>query len=235
MNYIEFLKSLEPFIDRGVDDYFTTILIVILSICILFMLPSVYIGLKEFKNTKKIGGLFASIGYSLMIVIEVYIIYNLINPPLPSALELKEVKIDNKENIEFYKTIIRSPYYQKMDDSDKNAVYAATFNGIICGDDGCLNNAGEPLLMHKNFALEYAIKFTSDYNNTKINKDFGKTISLKDLVYEVNGELAYNGVSYRYQKEFNKFLEKTPKAVEAIENAKRAYKNLEMTYGSDWK
>ena len=122
-----------------------------------------------------------------------------------------------------------------MDDSDKNAVYVATFNGIICSNDGCLNDAGEPLLMHKNFALTYAITNLLSYNNIKINKDFGKKMSLNDFVYEVDGKLAYNGISYRYKEEFDKFLEKTPKAVESIENAKQAYKNLEMTYGLDWK
>lgn len=235
MNYIEFLNSLEPFLYRGLGYYFIIILIVILSLSVLSILLMAYSEFKNFLNDKKIGILFASIAYGLIAALGVSTIYSIESDPARLVLSLKNVKIDNKENIEFYKTIIRSPYYQKMDDSDKNAVYAATFNGIVCGDDGCLNDVGEPLLVHKNFALTYAIQNLLSNQNKKINKDFGKMNTLTDAVYGRYGQLSYNGVPFEYEEEFNNFLEKTPKANEAIENAKQAYKNLEATYGSEWK
>ena len=236
MNYIEFLNSLEPFLYRGLGYYFIIIiLIVILSLSVLSILLMAYSEFKNFLNDKKIGRLFASIAYGLIAALGVSTIYSIESDPARSVLNLKNVKIDNKENIEFYKTIIRSPYYQKMDDSDKNAVYAATFNGIVCGDEGCLNDVGEPLLVHKNFALTYAIQNLLSNQNKKINKDFGKMNTLTDAVYGRYGQLSYNGVPFEYEEEFNNFLEKTPKANEAIENAKQAYKNLEETYGSEWK
>lgn len=234
MNYIELLKSLGPFINKGFDDYFIITLMVIESICLLLILPAIYCGFKEFKETKKVKALFTFIGYTLVAIVCGCTIYGLESTQAQLVPELKEVKIDNKENIEFYKTIIRSPYYQKLDDNDKNAVYAAIFNGIICGDDGCLNNVGEPLLVHKNFALTYAIQKLFSYNNTKINKDFGKTISLNDVVYNDYEKLAYNGVSFEYEEAFNKFLEEHPKADEAIENAKQKYKRLRETYKTEW-
>lgn len=235
MNYIEFLNSLEPFLYRGFEYYFLITLIVILSVSVLSILLLAYSEFKNFLNDKKIGILFASIAYGLIVALGVSAIYSIESDPARLVLNLKNVKIDNKENIEFYKTIIRSPYYQKMDDSDKNAVYAATFNGIICGDEGCLNDVGEPLLVHKNFALTYAIQNLLSNQNKKINKDFGKMNTLTDAVYGRYGQLSYNGVPFEYEEEFNDFLEKTPKAVETIENAKQAYKNLEATYGSEWK
>lgn len=235
MNYIEFLNSLEPFLYRGFEDYFLITLVVILSVSVLSILLLAYSEFKNFLNDKKIGRLFASIVYVLIAALGVGTIYSIGSDPARLVLNLKNVKIDNKENIEFYKTIIRSPYYQKMDDSDKNAVYVATFNGIICGDDGCLNDVGEPLLVHKNFALTYAIQNLLSNQNKKINKDFGRMSTLTDVVYGRYGQLSYNGVPFEYEEEFNYFLEKTPKAVETIENAKQAYKNLEATYGSEWK
>ena len=235
MNYIDFLNSLKPFLYRGVEDYFLITLMVILSISALSILLLAYSEFKNFLNDKKIGRLFASIVYGLIVVLGVSTIYSIESDPARLVLNLKNVKIDNKENIEFYKTIIRSPYYQKMDDSDKNAVYVATFNGIICGDDGCLNDVGEPLLVHKNFALTYAIQNLLSNQNKKINKDFGRMSTLTDVVYGRYGKLSYNGVPFDYEEEFNNFLEKTPKAVETIENAKQAYKSLEATYGSEWK
>lgn len=235
MNYIDFLNSLEPFLYRGLVDYFIIILIVILSLSVLSILLLAYSEFKDFLNDKEIGRLFASIVYVLIAALGVSTIYSIESDPARLVLNLKNVKIDNKENIEFYKTIIRSPYYQKMSDSDKNAVYVATFNGIICGDEGCLNDVGEPLLVHKNFALTYAIQNLLSNQNKKINKDFGKMSTLTDAVYGRYGQLSYNGVPFEYEEKFNDFLEKTPKAVETIENAKQAYKNLEATYGSEWK
>ena len=235
MDYIKFLNSLEPFLYRGLGDYFITTLVVILSVSVLSILLLVYREFKDFLNDKKIGRLFASIAYGLIVVLGVRTIYSIDSDPARLVPNLKNVKIDNKENIEFYKTIIRSSYYQKMNDSDKNAVYIATFNGIICSDDGCLNDVGEPLLVHKNFTLTYAIQNLLSNKNKKINKDFGKMNTLTDVVYGRYGQLSYNGVPFEYEEEFNNFLEKTPKADEEIENAKQAYKNLEATYGSEWK
>lgn len=234
MNYIELLKSLGPFINKGFDDYFIITLMVIESICLLLILPAIYCGFKEFKETKKVKALFKLIGYSLVVIVCGCTIYSLKSTQTRLIPELKEVKIDNKENIEFYKTIIRSPYYQELDDNDKNAIYAATFNGIICGDEGCLNKSGEPLLVHKNFALRYAIQKLFSYNNIKINKDFGKTISLNELVYNNYEKLAYNGVLFEYEEAFNKFLEDNPKVIEVIENAKQTYKRLKETYKIEW-
>jgi len=185
---------------------------------------------------KLLGGLFALFAYIGVSVMGCFAVYGMITAPSNTILRtIKQVKLDNKENIEFYKTIIRNPYYQKMDDSDKTAVYVLAFNGIVCADEGCLSNTGEPLLLHKNYALTYAIEKTLSAESVKLNKDFGKVTTLSDVAYKGLDGLSYNGISYEYEKAFKEFLEKTPKAVETIENAKQAYKNLEATYGSEWK
>ena len=235
MNYIDFLKDLAPFIDKDVAGYFINVAIVILPISSISMLCFCYSGFKNFKKTKNASYLLISLIYAVLGTFGCAICYMVATTPDKSVPKLKEVKIDNKENIEFYKTIIRSPHYQKMDKSDKEAVYASTFNGIVCGAEGCLSNSGEPLLLHKNYALTYAIGRTVSAESVKLNKDFGQVTSLNDVVYQGLDGLSYNGNYYEYDKAFNEFLEKTPKADEAIENAKQAYKNLEATYGSEWK
>ena len=237
MNYIDFLMSLEPFIKKNLGDYFANGLIIFLAICLLTMPLIIYGTFKEFIKTKALSNLFALVAYIGVSIIGGLAIYGIITAPRYTILPpIKQVKLDNKENIEFYKTIIRSPYYQKMDDSDKTAVYVLTFNGIVCDEEkGCLNNAGKPLLVHKNFALTYAIEKTLSPEKVKLNKDFGKVTTLDDVAYEGLDGSSYNGISYEYEKAFKEFLEKTPQAVEIIENAKQAYKNLEATYGSEWK
>ena len=92
MNYIEFLRSLGSFVDKGGDDYFAIALIVILSICILSILLSLYNDFKEIKNVGNIDKLFSiwpSIWYSLAIVIAGCAIYSLANAPdrLPQNLK----------------------------------------------------------------------------------------------------------------------------------------------------
>ena len=236
MNYIDFLMSLEPFIKKNLGDYFANGLIIFLAICLLTMPLIIYGAFKEFIKTKTLSNLFALVAYIGGSIIGCFAIYGMITAPrYPIPPSIKLVKLDNKENIEFYKTIIRSPYYQKMDDSDKTAVYVLIFNGIVCADEGCLSNTGEPLLLHKNYALTYAIERTLSAESVKLNKDFGKVTTLNDVAYKGLDGLSYNGISYEYEKAFKEFLEKTPKAVETIGNAKQAYKNLEATYGSEWK
>lgn len=236
MNYIEFLNSLEPFIKKNIGDYFANGFIAFLVICLLTMPLIIYGAFKEFIKTKALSNLFALVAYIGASAIGCFAAYGMITAPRYNILStIKQVKLDNKENIEFYKTIIRSPYYQKMDDSDKTAVYVLIFNGIICTDEGCLSNTGEPLLLHKNYALTYAIEGTLSAESVKLNKDFGKVTTLNDVAYKGLDGLSYNGLSYEYEKAFKEFLEKTPKAIETIQNAKQAYKNLEATYGSEWK
>lgn len=236
MNYLDFLASLEPFIKKNIWDYFANGFIAFLVICLLTMPFIIYGTFKEFTKNKALSSLFALFAYIGVSVMGCFVVYGMITAPRYNILPtIKQVKLDNKENIEFYKTIIRSPYYQKMDDSDKTAVYVLTFNSIICTDEGCLSNTGEPLLLHKNFALTYAIEKTLSAESVKLNRDFGKVTTLNDVAYKGLEGLSYNGISYEYEKAFKEFLEKTPKAVETIENAKQTYKNLEATYGSEWK
>lgn len=235
MNYIDFLKDLAPFIDKGIGDYLLNLSIALLAISGVAMLYFCYAEFKSFKKTKESNYFSQSVTSGVIGVCCCTLLCMMVLSPTNDIPKLKEVKIDNKENIEFYKTIIRSPHYQKMDKSDKEAVYASTFNGIVCGAEGCLSNSGEPLLLHKNYALTYAIGRTVSAESVKLNKDFGQVTSLNDVVYQGLNGLSYNGNYYEYDKAFNEFLEKTPKADEAIENAKQAYKNLEATYGSEWK
>ena len=236
MTYLDFLANLEPFIKKNIWDYFANGFIAFLVICLLTMPLIIYGTFKEFTKTKALSSLFALFAYIGVSVMGCFAVYGMITAPSNTILRtIKQVKLDNKENIEFYKTIIRNPYYQKMDDSDKTAVYVLAFNGIVCADEGCLSNTGEPLLLHKNYALTYAIEKTLSAESVKLNKDFGKVTTLSDVAYKGLDGLSYNGISYEYEKAFKEFLEKTPKAVETIENAKQAYKNLEATYGSEWK
>lgn len=235
MNYIDFLKDLTPFIDKGLGYYFLNSMATILAISSILMLYFCFDEFRRFKKTNDNSRLYVSLTSGLFGVVGVVALYIIVAIPTNDIPKLKEVRIDNKENIEFYKTIIRNPYYQKMDDSDKTAVYVLTFNGIICGDNGCLNNAGEPLLVHKNFALTYAIEKTLRIESVKLSRDFGKVATLSDVAYQGLEGLSYNGISYEYEKVFKEFLEKTPKANEAIENAKQAYRDLEATYGTEWK
>lgn len=233
MNYIDFLKDLTPFIDK--DRYYLlngfAIFLVFASVSLSYFC---YDSLKAFNKTKQPGYFALAQNYGAASVIGFIGFYVAVTLATNDIPKLKEVRIDNKENIEFYKTIIRSPYYQKMDKSDKEAVYASTFNGIVCDDKGCLSNTGDPLLAHKNFALTYAIQNALLDDNVKLRKYFGKN-TLNDIVFQGLNGLSYNGISYDYKKAFEDFLEKTPKAVEEIENAKEAYKNLEATYGTEWK
>lgn len=235
MNYIDFLKDLAPFIDKGIGDYLLNVSIVLLAISSVAMLYFCYAEFKSFKKTKESNYFSQLVTSGVIGVFCCTLLCMMVISPINDIPKLKEVKIDNKENVEFYKAIIRSPHYQKMDKNDQSAVYASIFVGIICADKGCLSNTGEPLLAHKNFALYYAIKQTLSKESLKISKDFGIVVTLYDAVYKVASGLPYNGISYEYEIEFNKFLEKTPKAVEAIENAKQTYKNLEATYGREWK
>lgn len=235
MNYLDFLKDLTTFIDKGVGYYFLNSMATILAISSILMLYFCFDEFRKFKKTNDNSRLYVSLTSGLFGVVGIVALYIIVATPTNDMPKLKEVRIDNKENVEFYKTIIRNPYYQKMDEKDKEAVYILTFNGIICGDNGCLNNAGDPLLVHKNFALTYAIERTLSTESIKLNKDFGKVTTLSDVAYQGLNGLSYNGLSYEYEKTFKGFLEKTPKAVETIENAKQAYKNLEATYGSEWR
>lgn len=235
MNYIDFLKDLAPFIDKGIGDYLLNVSIALLAISSVAMLYFCYAEFKSFKKTKESTYFSQSVTSGVIGVFCCTLFCMMVISPINDIPKLKEVKIDNKENVEFYKAIIRSPYYQKMNKNDKFAVYASTFNGIVCDDKGCLDNNGEPLLAHKNYALTYAIKLALSAESIKLSKDFGRVITLSDVVYRGLNGLSYNGISYDYEKEFYKFLEKTPKADEAIENAKEVYKNLEATYGREWK
>ena len=99
MNYIDFLNSLEPFLYRGLVDYFIIILIVILSLSVLSILLLAYSEFKDFLNDKEIGRLFASIVYVLIAALGVGTIYSIESDPVRLVLNLKNVKIDNKEDI----------------------------------------------------------------------------------------------------------------------------------------
>ena len=53
MNYIDFLKDLAPFIDKGIGDYLLNVSIALLAISSVAMLYFCYAEFKSFKKTKE--------------------------------------------------------------------------------------------------------------------------------------------------------------------------------------
>ena len=149
----------------------------------------------------------------------------------------KEVPIDGKNNINFYKAIIRNPVYQAMSEADKNAIKQAIFSDVTCLNVRfCESYLKEDVqLVHLNGYLQFLL---SDLDKKEYNAPAGENqINLLAAVAIDKTYKDYTIKKYgeRYFDSQQHFFAFNNKGYQIRADALKEFEKLENEYQKTWK
>lgn len=149
----------------------------------------------------------------------------------------KEVPIDGKNNINFYKAIIRNPVYQAMSEADKNAIKQAIFNDVTCLNVRFCESylKDDVQLVHLNGYLQFLLY---DLDKKEYNAHIGE--NRIDLLATVAIDKPYKDYTIkkygeRYFDSQQHFFAFNNKGYQIRSDALKEFEKLENEYGKTWK
>lgn len=166
-------------------------------------------------------------------------IYNTINDHefVNKNRVFKEVSIDGKNNINFYKAIIRTPAYQEMSENDKNAIKQAIFSDVTCLNVRFCESylKDDVQLVHLNDYLQFVL---SDLDKKEYNAPAGE--NRIDLLTAVAIDKTYKDYTIkkygeRYFDSQQHFFAFNNKGYQIRADALKEFEKLENEYEKTWK
>ena len=165
-------------------------------------------------------------------------IYNTINDHefVNKNRVFKEVPIDGKNNINFYKAIIRTPAYQEMSENDKNAIKQAIFSDVTCLNVRFCESylKDDVQLVHLNGYLQFVL---SDLDKKEYNAPAGE--NRIDLLAAVAIDKTYKDYTIkkygeRYFDSQQHFFAFNNRGYQIRSDALKEFEKLENEYGKTW-
>lgn len=149
----------------------------------------------------------------------------------------KEVPIDGKNNINFYKAIIRNPVYQAMSENDKNTIKQAIFNDVTCLNVRFCESylKDDVQLVHLNGYLQFLL---SDLDKKEYNAPAGE--NQIDLLAAVAIDKTYKDYTIkkygeRYFDSQQHFFAFNNRGYQMRADALKEFEKLENEYEKTWK
>ena len=166
-------------------------------------------------------------------------IYNKINDQefVNKNRAFKEVPIDGKNNINFYKAIIRNPAYKKMSEGDKAIITQAIFDDVTCLNVRFCENylKNDVRLVHLNGYLQLLLS-SLDSKKHNVSADNGNQNSSAVVVqqksYKEYTRVKYGGQYFDSQQHFFAFNDKSYRI---RDGALKEFEKLENEYEKTWK
>lgn len=149
----------------------------------------------------------------------------------------KEVPIDGKNNINFYRAIIRNPAYQEMSESDKAIIKQAIFDDVTCLNVRFCENylKNDVRLVHLNGYLQLLLSgLDNKTDNMSANGHSQNSLAVitQRTPYKDYTLVKYDGKYFDSQQHFFAFNEK---AYQSRNEAFKEFEKLENEYGKTWR
>ena len=148
----------------------------------------------------------------------------------------KEVPIDGKNNINFYKAIIRNPVYQAMSEADKNAIKQAIFSDVTCLNVRFCESylKDDVQLVHLNSYLQFLL---DNLDKKEYNAPVGENQinSLADVaMYHPYKRYTIKKYGERYFDSQQHFFAFNNKGYQIKSNALKEFERLETEFSKTW-
>ena len=240
MKNIEFLNHMTSFLTPS------STLIGLIGEMVFYTFCIVYMACKLFNiaHTKpayskesKLEERFYIFGVIILMIVNIRI-YNIISDQefVNRNQVFKEVPLDGRNNINFYKAVIRNPVYQAISKNDKNAIKQAIFNDVTCLNvHFCENYLKDDVqLVHLNGYLQFLL-----YNLDKkeYNAPVGESqIDLLATVAMHNPYKDYTVKKYggKYFDSLQHFFAFNNKGYQIRADALKEFEKLETGFSRTW-